>query len=136
MSTTTWLQEFYPISAKKLADDPNSTDRDLVIHSLKKWTGLSPENLKIHNMFLNETVLKSPGGKTVIRVNYRSCALCLRHIDRKSKTGMCATCPIVRAHGFPCDDYTLGAYHESLFFGSPKMIDLLRETLTYLETEK
>ena len=71
MSLKTWKKEFYPVSFKS----PNTKLR-AIKHSLKKWRGLTAENLKKHNV---ENSLMFPvirDAKEDFVINSGSCALC------------------------------------------------------------
>lgn len=103
MSTETWKAEFYPVDAST-----KMTNLEAVRHSLKKWRGLTPENLARHDVNINA---RPDGGLAVGRllqgegsdglaINSVSCALCHKHSD---EFHYCRTCPITRAVGSRCD---------------------------------
>ncbi len=50
MSLATWKAEFYPFTAEKCAAE---FPEEALDHSIRKWEGLSPENLKKHGVLLS-----------------------------------------------------------------------------------
>ena len=82
MSRRSWLLEFYPVPASKVPKD------QAIAHSLKKWLGLLPRNLKRYGL------------KTApLRIDSSTCALCHHYIF----TVGCRNCPLTLVRGAPCD---------------------------------
>lgn len=92
MSANTWKKEFYPITAREAAE---GTNLEAVRHSLQKWKGLRPDNMKKHKLILKygEILYK---GEEVIVMGDTSCSLCVKHDTR---FGACGTCPLSRSRG-------------------------------------
>ena len=92
MSIKSWRAEFYPCSAKSAA-----AKKDPIGHSLRKWIGLLPKNLKKHGV-----VFSWGEGKPII-LNEDTCALCVIHHDKIGS--YCAGCPLMVIQGNrDCDD--------------------------------
>ena len=128
MSIKTWLTEFYPIDAweaVKRGDDP-------VAHSLRKWRGLTDDNLAKHNLThgLFGSLTDPATGHTVFSVDDTTCALCAAHLDQD--TGRCSGCPLYALRdSLPCDassDDGLSPYARYTIAGDPgPMIALLEQ---------
>jgi hypothetical protein len=89
MSYNSWTNEFYQISAAKIAE--TGTDQELVQNCLTKWTGLLPENLEKHNVYLSDgDVVGNASEPGALSINSESCALCKRFLY----TTHCTGCPI------------------------------------------
>lgn len=91
MSIETWKKEFYPVSATS-----RMSKKAAIEHSIKKWEGLLPENLKKHNVVIN-----GYGDIHDDEVNFeisdQSCALC-----QKYWVECCIKCPLYEKLGFAC----------------------------------
>lgn len=112
MSLKTWLEEFYPISAK---DAPKG---QAAAHSLRKWQGLLPENLAKHGVDHVDTTLGAhlvgvPGWHTTraeeadrkpFAFSGNTCALCFQYQDDAADTdyGFCCGCPLYQISGSSC----------------------------------
>jgi hypothetical protein len=104
------MEEFYPESAKSAAqeDEPHPLD-----HSIRKWEGLLPKNLKKHGMKRGrEWVYKRKPGKfiqelegeeAVFFIDNESCSLCMKY-------HLCEGCPLFEELGYPCDSRDGGPY--------------------------
>lgn len=98
MSMQTWMEEFYPVEAEKVPA------AQAVAHSLRKWRGLRPDNMKRHGVFWGYkhtlNYITDAGGYCLF-IDAGSCALCWTHVNL---TGSCASCPLsIARHGHPCD---------------------------------
>lgn len=103
MSFKSWEKEFYPVSAKTLAES-KASDIELLEHSLQKWRGALPENLEKHGMTYADHSLKEKGKRETFFVfSGNSCTLCVRHVTHTVTGLSCGTCPIVRHTGGSCD---------------------------------
>jgi hypothetical protein len=105
MSLDTWKQEFYPVAA---VECPGNVV-DAIAHSIRKWTGLTKENLERHGLRkvsadgIGEGDEPSVSDGTKFYTCSFSCALCV-HFS-------CAACPLAQARGgdgdgrghVPCD---------------------------------
>lgn len=106
MSLETWKAEFYPIDASKVPVE------DAVQHSLRKWRGLTKENLAKHGV-------KSCGYRIAddtygLWINSTSCSLCTHYVN--NSTG-CRGCPLVTVIGGRCDkgiDAPYGKFFEQM----------------------
>ena len=77
MSVKTWIEEFYPVSAKDLVNRGNPSDLDLVNHSLKKWEGARSGNLERHKVELDCAKLSDDGEiGDVFFFGSETCSLC------------------------------------------------------------
>lgn len=130
MSLQTWKEEFYPIPADKVEE------KDAVQHSLTKWKGLLPENLKKHEVFRIElcsspTIVDQYTDISEISVGLpvtsKSCSLCELYFATKAAPG-CTHCPIKVSSGESCNK-EYWTYREE---GNPTpMIELLERTLLH-----
>lgn len=98
MSLDTWMQEFYPVRAEHA--------KDVLEHSIQKWTGLLPENLEKHEVSVQ---YYAPGKLRVLEkdeqgfflwIDSSTCALCMQHLK---DSGYCDFCPLFRVLGMRCD---------------------------------
>lgn len=126
MSIETWKSEFYPIDA---SDVPES---DALAHSLRKWEGLTPENLAKHGIRRSMFGNLVDGQDQWFYVDDGSCALCRWSPD-------CRRCPLVAANGgLQCDQGKEGELSPYLAFtrfgngagGDPQpMIQLIKRAI-------
>jgi len=132
MSIETWKAEFYDIPAEAYAlQDDDALGLSPVEHSLKKWRGLTPENLAKHGVKhkIGDSVLLDDEGTTFV-VDSDSCALCQLYLDTR-----CNGCPLFLARGYvSCDDEMdnefLNPYYKFVDEGNPeKMIMWLERAL-------
>lgn len=135
MSLKTWMEEFYPIEAHDVAANPYVPEVefniDLVNHSLTKWTGLKPENIKKHNLEYGDYWILEQGTLSPrFYVDSESCALCAAYDD-------CKNCPL--QHQLPPDlqEERFGCEHEFQQYRDhhdpEPMINLLQTTLKTLQ---
>lgn len=104
MSLETWKKEFYPIPADKV-----KSHKKAVEHSILKWTGLFPKNLKKHNIYKTKnTGIYEPPSITTDEDNYNfvidcsTCALCC--LVENDRDVNCDNCKIVKVTGKRCDN--------------------------------
>lgn len=99
MSLETWKREYYPVAA-----DDVPAGRQAVWHSLKKWVGLRPHNLKRHEVYMTGCWLGD--GYDSLIISDMSCALCVHHIKKiKLSEASCVHCPLFKAlGGRRCDE--------------------------------
>lgn len=119
MSLETWKAEFYPTPAEDTAKE------DAIAHSLRKWQGLTPENLKKHGVIhepfagvIDESDFSA--GKPIymyseaVPIDSGTCALCHHHYnsgdeeswedDDFDEEDSCGVCPLKEARGgVSCD---------------------------------
>lgn len=114
MSIKSWKEEFYPVGARALCQDPSASTVDLIKHSLKKWIGLRKENIGKHALAKSGRSLVDfarafPFGES-FEIDGASCALCVKFnalsMDEEIDDD-CLDCPIVSVNeGFTCDGRT------------------------------
>jgi hypothetical protein len=103
MSLQTWKKEFYPVPA----DDVEAPDA--IAHSLQKWIGLRPENLKKHGVQIKHRAVENinPHGLEdygYIPISDSTCSLCAVYFEEDSYDG-CSACPLALARGgAACDN--------------------------------
>lgn len=123
MSLESWKQEFYPVEAK-------SCPKELAVeHSLRKWRGLTEENLKRHGLDRDGSRLLDEDDE-FLGIDSDSCALCWHH----STTTTCPSCPLAARRGIRCDislrDESGSPYHAFTKAGDPMpMIRLLESVI-------
>lgn len=130
MSLQTWKDEFYPVEAKEATQD----DKTALLHSIKKWTGLLPENMKKHDVKYSESIktdLIDNEPFAYFGVDAYSCALCCRHVLPK---GSCDKCPLARHLGERCDNTDISPYQIYNATQNPEpMLQALLDTLKEFE---
>lgn len=152
MSLKTWRDEFYPTRAFDFHDKDINLENKLAAteHSLQKWRGLLPENLKKHRVrtgeyghveaatvlpvFLHGLMLDRTEDHSQVLINSASCSLCVLSRDD------CRECPIVHKRGRRCDvpldgdsEQASSEWHAYRVKQNPKpMIKLLENTRAYL----
>jgi len=100
VSLASWKKEFYP----KRAD--RTSRAEAASHSLRKWEGALPQNLKRHGVrFECADLLGQRGG--YFPFNDSTCALCV-HCYREEEAGadyskLCRGCPLFEYLGKRCD---------------------------------
>lgn len=129
MSLKTWKEEFYPIEAK---DTIGMSAIDLIKHSLRKWEGLTKENLEKHKCHsLNSNIYDDYTGKP-FSVSSISCSLCEVYFDNEQLSAelRCLHCPLaITRKGIPCDK-SVGPFIVWIMNDDPsEMIEWLNRTL-------
>lgn len=74
MSMESWIAEFYPIAANKV-----NTPEAALEHSIKKWSGLTKENLQKHELYRVTRHIGDECFDKVFHVGSDTCALCEVH---------------------------------------------------------
>lgn len=95
MSLETWKQEFYPVTAAKCAKGAT----EAILHSIKKWEGLTPENLEKHGVTAAAWSIdgfNAKGARVSEMIGSDSCALCKQFYK---KGGACRSCPLCAVRG-------------------------------------
>lgn len=106
MSLKTWKEEFYKTPAESVSPE------DALDHSLNKWIGLRPENMKRYDVEYDGSGLvdSKQGARESLIINFESCALCQVFMGEEiEETALneCSRCPLYIANGYvSCDDYT------------------------------
>lgn len=91
MSLATWKAIFYPEEASAAAE---RGELAAVEHSIRKWEGATPENLKAHGLAVDETVLQDDEGFE-FNFDSDSCALCV--FDQGRNGADCVECAFCAA---------------------------------------
>lgn len=104
MSKETWLAEFYPTEADEC---PKA---DAVEHSLRKWVGLLPQNLKKHDVRIVGRSVFTPSHELVLAPDMENCSLCVHYygdLDEPDEHAReCSRCPLSQARDHvPCDEH-------------------------------
>lgn len=145
MSLDTWKKEFYPKTAGRV-----KLMSDAVDHSLLKWRGLFPRNLKRHRVFWGYKTHTVSGcsderlvyqGKRLWAISPTTCALCRCCGWGSSGNNWnqldCGLCPLCQVRsGCPCckpmPKEVLDPYHHFERTGDPKlMVQWLRKAKKY-----
>jgi hypothetical protein len=86
-----WKKEFYPLPAHKI--NAKGSVKDLIEHSLRKWNGLTKENLEKHDLKLDDySDVTTKTERTTFLIDSSSCALCARFAEDLD----CIGCPIYK----------------------------------------
>lgn len=138
MSLKSWKQEFYPITAKSAA---RGSMIKAIEHSLLKWKGLSPSNIKKHGISLSMglywTYLEDDQG--YLSITASSCALCEKYYDGMVR---CQKCPLYLVRdNTPCDRMMEGEsvspYGIFQDYGNPRpMVRFLKKALKWANETK
>lgn len=129
MSLTSWKPEFYPIEAKRVKP------KKALAHSLQKWEGLLPNNLKKHQIRLQNTISLclvddniDPDTATykegILYIDAKTCALCYHYYDSG-----CEQCPLAQYLGRRCDND--GPYTEAFHGDVKPMVHALRNAMKH-----
>ena len=73
MSLQTWMDEFYPTPAQKFP-----TELEAVEHSLRKWKGLTKENLEKHSVVHCRFSIRDDA-HVQLDIDSTTCALRVQH---------------------------------------------------------
>ncbi len=138
MSKESWLEEFYPISAEEMltANGRDASSVEIIAHSLRKWKGLTKENLAKHGIDNShyyrglrevEDIYKL-FLEPFLEIDADSCSLC----QKFNISGNCIECPLYKSLGNKtCYDsyyHDPGPYAIYDFRGDPQpMIDALQK---------
>ena len=115
MSLKTWKKEFYPKSAKR------TKLSEAVEHSLQKWRGILPDNLKKHGLQRDDNRIEDENDYDVVfRLDDETCSLCVWYYNEDAaafdECSSCATCPLFKATGKSCADGE-SLYSEAIYDG-------------------
>lgn len=109
MSVDSWKKEYYPIPADKVMIN----EKALVKHSLRKWLGIRPKNLKKHKVYARKAGIGGLEGPPFL-FDASTCSLCEKHLGVFD----CEYCPLLKQQGMPCG--AIGTpYHHWLITGNP-----------------
>lgn len=99
MSIESWMAEFYPIPAKLMY---GSSDEACILHSLRRYEGLKPENLLKHGLKLKDYVLMEPDTNQSLGMSSFHCALCAKYPTIYCTGEKELKCIFIRVTGQPC----------------------------------
>lgn len=126
MSLQTWMSEFYPVKPNK-----RMTKRQAIEHSLRKWEGLTKENLNKHGCHKDwKSIIDDNYG--TLDIDGESCALCVKYYYKDGDEHLCNRCPLSKSLGNSCDNFALESspYLQWLNDNNPlPMIEALRKLL-------
>lgn len=114
MSIETWKEEFYPVSATS-----RMSKKSAIEHSIKKWEGLLPENLKKHGVVLDRCG-DIHDDEVKFEISDLSCALCQKYFWE-----CCIKCPLYEKLGFECGKGTIkdgDGWKSYMEEGSPELM--------------
>ena len=133
MSINSWKQEFYQGRLRDAARDPVKATE----HCIVKWTGLTPANLKKHDLikdpdYFNRNSIVNPKTNGRFTVGEAECALCL--YDSTHSLHGCCACPLIKV-GALCR-YEDSPYQRWVRTGNNKpMIVALKKALKYVKKQ-
>lgn len=136
MSLKSWMKKFYAVPAELATD----SDKKALEHSIRKWTGLLPENLKKHGVYLQARIVKeigsTPGGESLY-INSDTCALCIKYLVTSPKfNDSCDGCPLYEQLGFKqCDRFGQPFRHFHNYDDPVPMIEALKAALERVSTK-
>ncbi len=138
MSLETWKAEFYPVDVRKAT----GSDIDATEHSLRKWRGLTPSNLKKHGMAQDADAIFETNNITArFDITSETCALCERSYQCDLEEA-CETCPLFKARlGVACferrPNEKRSPYDRFVLESSARpMVKALEMTILKLRTKK
>jgi len=123
MSIESWKAEFYPIEAKDVKGD----DLERIDHALLKWSGVTEENLKKHEIT----------DRLTLPLCERDCTLCRKYlVNCETVTG--SRCPIVRFQYGQSERTCYDAYKETVYgskvgWNTNPMLELLKKVKEWIE---
>lgn len=147
MSIKTWCDEFMDVDVEDVAQGAIPA----LEHSVKKWKGLTQEQLDKHGVRI--TKCEDSGSIWLgdhICLGCSSCALCHQFLDEDGDEdgyGGCARCPITQVRGAPCDESITTRVEGNIVANNPwfsfsdnrdpkPMITLLEQTLDFKLAEQ
>lgn len=132
MSLESWMREFYPVDAIAASGSPLAAAE----HSLRKWRGALPDNLKKHGVLYAWHEIYSAGtSELVIEFRGNTCALCAASKNEEDKSKKlvkpnCQKCPLaIVRNGFSCDNKDEGYEDMSPYLASEDCPDIMIEWL-------
>lgn len=139
MTLKTWKKEFYPVTAKRAA---KGSVVKAVEHSIRKWVGLRPSNLKRHGMvsyWVSGDIAEEGHTLTFLYIDGQSCSLCQKFVA--VNYGDCSGCPLYESRGqVRCDctgDTEGNPYGAWRTKGDPMpMIKALRKSLKWIKENR
>jgi uncharacterized protein YbdZ (MbtH family) len=116
MSIATWKKEFYGPMSKAVKSEKAALE-----HSIKKWTGLLPANLKKHELKTKDLWIED-NARRAFDIDSSTCALCELYI--------CSDCPLKKIRRSPCCGNKESPYSIWYDENNPRpMLNLLKKAL-------
>lgn len=100
MSLQTWMQEYYPVKPNK-----RMTKRQAIEHPLRKWEGLTEENLSKHGCYKDWKSIRNDD-YFGLDIDGESCALCVKYYYNRGDEHICDRCPLSKSLGNACDSFS------------------------------
>lgn len=140
MTVESWKEEFYPIEADRCPKE------EAIQHSLRKWSGLTENNLLKHEVKVDGARAIAGGayvlpmnanglrGNHYVEIDSRSCSLC-HHYNQ----GDCSACPITfykqseKMDTNQWEQCSTEYLHWRRVKDPHPMIELLKNTLAFME---
>ncbi len=139
MSIESWKREFYSIKAKEFA--ANHTQEECLDHCIKKWEGLSKENVERHWLKIDGRKIVDESGEDFHPVA-SNCSLCVKS-SISEEDACCNKCIIKQTMGQTCSEKnrigsdSLDPWRSWTKQENPKLMqELLAETKRKLEEKK
>ena len=130
MSLATWKKEFYPKEIEK------TTVKESVEHSILKWEGMLPKNLKKHNLEWDgcNGIVEVDNTENYLICNGDTCALCYHFYDETNfEEHECEKCPLFLATGRACGYHDGNEYDRVVDGDSPLvLINALKKARNFL----
>jgi hypothetical protein len=98
MTMQSWRSEFYPVPSRKM-----NNKEEAIFHSIKKWEGLTKENLEKHKVMKAGNLHVIHYYTTDFNIDTNSCALCALYLDELNHDNPCSNCPLYQS-GKGCMD--------------------------------
>jgi hypothetical protein len=134
MSLESWKQEFYPKKAISF-ENIELTKENLINaldHAIKKWEGITRENLQKHACFVSFSEVRSRCDVLSVTIDSSTCSLCVMIRLLHSN---CSKCPLYKHLKTECFEEN-EPYHVFEKTKSPiEMINALRETRDKLSSD-
>lgn len=134
MSLATWKEEFYSTPASEV---DKSDEAALIAHSLRKWRGLTKENLEKHDVHFDDCHIIESDYEEIFAVDSGSCSLCHAYYAKTEVESVCEQCPLYKISGSRCDRLKESPYNVFVDTGNPQpMIALLELAMDRLNQTK
>lgn len=133
MSLTTWKKQFYPKKPSSRMSWITATE-----HSLKKWMGALPGNVKKHGVeYKSHHIVHKKQYNLRMSFSYLTCALCVKSMSIKIKDHIyCSVCPLQKMLGRSCDEYGVASIYEQSTNNPTAMILTLQKLLKKLKNKE
>jgi hypothetical protein len=135
-TASAWIRKHYRRTVADLVDGADAEDCGdalriaAIKHSIRKWEGVLPTNLKAHGLKVVDRAIFSSEGKKILPLDASTCALCeLYKMD-------CDSCPVTLSGALECADRD-SAYHKAGYTPNARNVGAMVKVLEKaLEWEK